>query len=263
MSHGIVTQALRRAQGRRLRKVGRHNLLAPPVIRLPIRCIKPGMMRILLLLPMAAFLLPAAALAAPPAAPPARPAADPQSLICATNPAYSLTIMRTVIDEELAKENHDPSLDNEPPDRIAVESMDQGIGECATALRQDPDLMAELSSLKGADVDYGWDAFNTACDGHAQTKGNCIRAEVGAARALKHMSSTNLPPGARTIVESCQLILKSEPTMANWRECVDLGLAAQAPPAAAKRCKLSVNWHMSSNGKEAGDELAACLKLKD
>ena len=63
-------------------------------------------------------------------------------------------------------------------------------------------------------------------------------------------------------MEACQLMLKSDPTMANWRECVDLGLAAHALPSEAKRCKLSVNWHMSSSGKEAGDELAACLKLK-
>ncbi len=215
------------------------------------------MMRIALLIPLlaplAAALVPAAAHGQ---------AADKETLVCATNPAFSLSIMRSVIDEQLAKENHDPSLDNVSPEKLAQQAMDQGIGECASALHKDPDLLAELASLKGEDVDYGWDAYNTACNDHAQSKGYCIRAEVAAAHAIKHMSTTNSPPGARSLVEACQLILKSDPTMANWRECVDLGLAVHATPADAKRCKLSVSWHMSGNGREAGDELAACLKIK-
>jgi hypothetical protein len=184
---------------------------------------------------------------------------DAQTQLCATNPAYSLSIMQSIIEAQLQKD-HDPSLDAAPPEQLAQQALDQGIGECATALRRDPDLTSALASLRGGDVDIGWDAYNTACDDRSRTKGDCIRAEVGAAHALKHMIATDQPPGAKTLVQTCQLVLQTDPTMTAWRQCVDLSLAAHPTNADAKRCKLSVTWHSAKTGAEAGALVAQCLR---
>ena len=186
-------------------------------------------------------------------------AADPQTRLCATNPAFSLSIMQSIIEAQLQKD-HDPSLDSAPPEQLAQQALNQGISECATALRGDPDLMAALAALKGGEVVIGWDAYNTACDDRSRTKGDCIRAEVGAAHALKNMMTTDKPAGAKTLVETCQLVLQTDPTMTGWRQCVDLSLAAHATSADAKRCKLSVTWHSAKTGAEAGAKVAQCLR---
>ena len=221
-----------------------------PVPAPPIQAIHPGMTRLACI---TALLLPLAPCIARGQAP------DPQSRLCATNPAFSLSIMQSIIEAQLQKD-HDPSLDAASPEQLAQQALDQGIGECATALRRDPDLMAALSALKGGEVVIGWDAYNTACDDRSRTKGDCIRAEVGAAHALKHMMTTDQPPGAKTLVETCQLVLQTDPTMTAWRECVDLGLAAHASNADARRCKLSVTWHSAKTGAEAGAQVAQCLR---
>ncbi len=186
-------------------------------------------------------------------------AADPQSALCATNPAYSLPLMQSIIEAQLQKD-HDPSLDAAPPEQLAQQALDQGISECATSLRQDPGMMAALAALKGADVTIGWDAYNTACDDRRVSKGDCIRSEVAAAHALKHMMATNQPPGAKTLVEACQLVLQTDPTMTDWRQCVDLSLAVHATPGDAKRCKLSLTWHSAKTGADAGALVAQCLR---
>ncbi len=188
-------------------------------------------------------------------------AADPQSLLCATNPAFTPAIMESIIEAQLQKD-HDPSLDAAPPEELAQQAVRQGVDECAAGLRKDPDLMAALSSLKGADVDTGWDAYNTACDDRSISKGACVRAEVGAAHALKHMVTSDQPPGAKILVQTCQLVLQTDPTMVAWRECVDLGLAVHASNGDAKRCKLSVTWHAAKTGTEAGAIVSQCLRTK-
>jgi hypothetical protein len=185
--------------------------------------------------------------------------ADPQSALCSTNPAYSLPLMQSIIEAQLQKD-HDPSLDAAPPEQLAQQALNQGIGECAAALRQDPGMMAALAALKGADVEIGWDAYNTACDDRRVSKGDCIRSEVAAAHALKRMTATNQPPGAKTLVETCQLVLQTDPTMTDWRQCVDLSLAVHATPGDAKRCKLSISWHSAKTGSEGGAAVAQCLR---
>ena len=62
---------------------------------------------------------------------------DAAARLCRLNPAYSLSVMRAVVDAQLAKD-HDPSLDASPPDDIAAQAVEQGVAECATALRADP-----------------------------------------------------------------------------------------------------------------------------
>jgi hypothetical protein len=186
-------------------------------------------------------------------------AADPQSLLCATNPAFTPALMESIIEAQLQKD-HDPSLDAAPPEQLAQQAVRQGVDECAAALRHDPTLMAVLASLKGADIDTGWDAYNTTCDDRSPTKADCIRNEVTASRALKQMVKTDQPPGAKTLVQTCELVLQTNPAMTAWRECVDLGLAAHASNGDAKRCKLSVTWHMAKTGAEAGAAVAQCLK---
>jgi hypothetical protein len=116
-----------------------------------------------------------------------------------------------------------------------------------------------LQSFSGADREMAWDAFNTSCADHAASRADCIRAEVGSVRALKHMVAKDDPPGAKALVETCQLVLKPDPPMADWRECVDLALATHAGRGTAERCKTSVAWHTTTSGADAGHLLAACL----
>jgi hypothetical protein len=194
------------------------------------------------------------------AAPP-RPAwaDDAATTLCRTNPAYSADVMRSVLTAQLEKD-HDPSLDAETPDQLAAEAAEQGVKDCATELRGNEPLFEVLVPLRGADLAVGWDAYNTNCADHAATKPACVKAEVGAVHALKHMMATNTPPGAKILVETCELALKTDPAMADWRECVDMGLAVHAKPQTAEHCKVSVPWHSAKTGAEAGGALVACLK---
>jgi hypothetical protein len=190
------------------------------------------------------------------------PAADAgnarETMLCGTNPAYALPVMRSILEEQLQKD-HDPDLDSAPPEKLAQEAVEQGITECAVELHKDPTIYAALAPLSGAERMIGWDAYNTACTTHTGSKGACISAEIGAVRALKHMSAVNVPPGARALVQGCELVLKTDPPMAEWRQCVDLSLAVHAPPEKASACKLSVNWHVAKTGAEAGAIMARCL----
>ena len=127
-------------------------------------------------------------------------------------------------------------------------------------MRADPSIAAALSGLAEADQSVAWDAYNTACADHHASRGQCITAEVGAARALKHMMATNTPPGVRTIVQACALVMQTDPAMAEWRSCVDQALAVHASEDAAERCKLSASWHMARTGEQAGQVIAACLR---
>jgi hypothetical protein len=184
---------------------------------------------------------------------------SPQMQLCATNPAYSPTVMRAVLQEQLQRD-HDPALDATPPDQLAEQAVEQGISECADAMAKDPSIYTALSSTTDDERTFGWDAYNTACNDRAVSKGACITAEIGSVRALKHMAATNTPPGARALVQTCQLVLKTDPAMADWRSCVDQALAVHAAPEKAAACKLSVNWHTAKTGAQAGQIVAACLR---
>jgi hypothetical protein len=74
------------------------------------------------------------------------------------------------------------------------------------------------------------------------------------------MAQANQPPGARALVQACQLAMKSDLAMVEWRLCVDQGLAVHATPGKAALCKVSVNWHVAKTGAEAGAAVAACLR---
>ena len=192
-------------------------------------------------------------------APAARAQDDAAASLCRTNPAYSAAVMRSVLLAQLQKD-HDPALDAEPPDQMAAEASEQGVKDCATELRREPSIYKALAPLSGSDLPVGWDAYNTACSDHSQTKADCIKAEVGSVRALKRMMATDQPPGAKALVESCELVLQSDPAMADWRECVDTALAAHADPGRAAHCKTSVAWHVAKTGAEAGTILRTCLQ---
>jgi hypothetical protein len=183
----------------------------------------------------------------------------PEMMLCATNPAYSASVMRSVLESQLQRD-HDPSLDSTPPDQLAEQAVEQGISECAEAMRKDATIYAALYPLASDERTIGWDAYNTACNDRVGSKGACITAEVGSVRALKRMAAADTPPGARALVQACQLVLKTDPAMADWRACVDQGLAVHAPPAKASACKLSVNWHVARTGAEAGRLVTACLR---
>jgi hypothetical protein len=179
--------------------------------------------------------------------------------LCAGNPAYAPGIMRSIVESELAKD-HDPSLDAAPPDKIAEDAEAQGISECAADLRRDPATFGTLKGLKGADITVGWDAYNTTCADRAASKGDCIRNEVGAQHALRHMSQADDPPGVRALVQTCELVMQTNPAMTEWRQCVDIGLAVHAPIKAAQKCRVSVSWHTAKSGAEAGRIVAGCLR---
>ena len=178
---------------------------------------------------------------------------------CATNPAYAPDIMRTVLNAQLQKD-HDEALDAEPPAQMANEAAALGIKECAADLAAHPAIGQVLAGLALGDQQVAWDAYNTTCSDHGATKAACMKAEVGSAQALRRMSRTNDPVGSRALVAACQLVLKSDFAMVEWRLCVDTGLAVHATPARDAACKISVNWHAAKTGAQAGAIVAACLK---
>ena len=179
--------------------------------------------------------------------------------LCAKNPAYAPRIMLAIVREQLARD-HDPALDADTPETLAEEASAQGIAECAAEMRADPSIVPALAGLSEADQTVGWDAYNTACSDHHASKGQCITAEVTADHALKHMMATNSPPGAKALIQACALVMQTDPAIAEWRQCVDQALAVHASEDAAKRCKLSANWHVAKTGSQAGSVLAQCLR---
>jgi hypothetical protein len=185
--------------------------------------------------------------------------ADPAETLCASNPAFAPDVMLRVVQVEL-QGDHDPSLDADTPEHIASQASTQGIAECAQEVRNDPSIAATLGGLKGADLQAGWDAYNMACADHKTSRGACISAEVASDKALKHMVATDQPTGAKTLVQTCELVMKAEPGLSEWRACVDEALAAHASEGTAKRCKLSATWHVAKTGAEAGEMISACLR---
>ena len=186
-------------------------------------------------------------------------AAGEAETLCARNPAFTTAIMLAIVREQLSRD-HDAALDADTPEKLAEQATAQGIAECAAQLRADPSITAALSGLAEADQSVAWDAYNTACADHRASRGQCITAEVGAARALKHMMASNTPPGARTLVQACALVMQTDPAMAEWRSCVDQTLAVHASEDTVKRCKLSASWHVARTGGDAGRVIAACLR---
>ena len=189
----------------------------------------------------------------------AGPAYADTMAICATNPAYAPDVMRSVLNAQLQKD-HDEALDSEPPEQMANETTALAIKDCATDLTAHPAIADALVGLAAVDEQVAWDAYNTTCNDHGATKAACMKAEIGSAQALRRMSKTNDPPGARALVEACQLVLTSDFAMVEWRLCVDTGLAVHATPVRASACKTSVNWHAAKTGSQAGAILAACLR---
>lgn len=184
---------------------------------------------------------------------------DPVTALCATNPAYAPGVMSAVLNAQLAKD-HDEALDAEPPAQMAAEASALGIKDCAADLNSHPAIVKSVAGLGMVDQQVAWDAYNTTCNDRANSKAECIKAEVGSAQALRHMAQTNEPAGATYLVQACQLVLTNDFAMAEWRTCVDQGLAVHATPEKAKQCKISVNWHIAKTGAQAGAVLAACLK---
>lgn len=203
----------------------------------------------------------ALSLAAPVLGAPVARAEDAAARLCRSNPAYSADVMGKVLQEQMDRD-HDPALDKESPEQLAAEAVEQGVKDCATELDHAPALFAVLAALPPGELAIGWDAFNTSCADHGATKAECVRAEVAAERALKHMVAADQPPGARALVQTCELVLKGDPAMAEWRECVDLGLAPHADAQNLARCKTLVAWHATSSGAAAGQSIAACLRGK-
>ena len=185
--------------------------------------------------------------------------ADEASNICRGNPAYSQSVMLAVIREQL-EHDHDPGLDADTPEKLASQAVEQGVSECAADLRSDPVLETSLSGLSKDDSSIAWDAYNTACADHKTSKGVCVRAELGSAKALKRLMGKGAPPGSKTLVQACQLVLAEDPAMVEWRSCVDQALAVRPTQDRAQQCKLSANWHVAKTGAEAGALLVACLK---
>ncbi len=185
--------------------------------------------------------------------------AESAEALCATNPAFAPDVMLRVVQLQL-QGDHDPALDADTPEHIASQASTQGISECAAEVRSDPSIAAALDGLTGPDLQAGWDAYNTACADHKASRGACIDAEVKSDKALKRMVATNQPEGAKTLVQACELVMKAEPGLAEWRQCVDEALEIHASESAAKRCKLSATWHVARTGAEAGGILATCLK---
>ena len=185
--------------------------------------------------------------------------AGPAETLCAGNPAFSEHVMLVIVQEQL-QHDHDPALDADTPEKLAEKAAAQGIAECAADLRADPSISAALSGLDAADLQVGWDAYNTACADHKASRGACITAEVASSRALKRMVRTNTPPGSKSLVQTCELVMQTDPVMAEWRRCVDIGLAVHATAEKALACKTSVAWHTAKTGDEAGHLVAACLQ---
>ena len=185
--------------------------------------------------------------------------ADEAANLCRGNPAYSQPVMLAVIREQLAHD-HDPGLDADTPEKLADQAVEQGVSECAAELRGDPTLTVALSGLTKEDSSVGWDAYNTACADHKTSKGQCVQAEIGSAKALKHLMGRGAAPGTKTLVQACQLVMAEDPAMVEWRTCVDTALAVRPSEARAQQCKLSANWHVAKTGAEAGALIAACLR---
>jgi hypothetical protein len=185
--------------------------------------------------------------------------ADPAESLCAQNPAYSLSIMLKIVQAQL-EGDHDPALDADTPENIARQAQTQGISECAVVVRGDPSITVAFASLSGADEPVAWDAYNTTCADHKMSRGACIAAEVQSDKALKRMIATDKPEGAKVLVQTCELVMQTDPALAEWRACVDEGLALHPSESAAKRCKLSATWHVAKTGVEAGAIISACLK---
>jgi hypothetical protein len=185
--------------------------------------------------------------------------ADSAEVLCDSNPAFSTDVMLRVVLTQLQGE-HDASLDADTPENIAKQARTQGIAECSAEVRRDPSIATALTGLSGADLEAGWDAFNTACASHTASRGACISAEISSNKALKQMVATDRPDGAKTLVQACELVMQPDPGLAEWRECVDQALAVHASSGAAKRCKLSATWHVAKTGAEAGALLSACLR---
>jgi hypothetical protein len=194
-------------------------------------------------------------------APGAARADDAAATLCRSNPAYALNVIQGIVNAQLQRD-HDPALDTEPPDQMAAGAVELGVKQCADTLRADNASQQALASYAGTDLQVAWDAFNTSCANHVGTRAACIRAEVASTQALRRMTLRDDPPGSKAMVEACELILKPDPAMADWRECVDRALATHAGRPAANRCKTSVAWHVTSSGADAGRELAACLGTK-
>jgi len=186
---------------------------------------------------------------------------DAAATLCRTNPANSLIVIQGIVNAQLQRD-HDPALDTEPPDQMAAGAVELGVKQCADTLHKDPATNQALLSFTGTDLQVAWDAFNTSCADHVASRAACVRAEVASTQALRRMTSRDDPPGSKAMVEACELILKPDPAMADWRECVDQALATHAARPAANRCKTSVAWHVTSSGADAGRELAACLAQK-
>jgi hypothetical protein len=185
-------------------------------------------------------------------------AEDAAVTLCRSNPAYALNVIQQIVAAQLERD-HDPALDTEPPDQMAAGAVELGVKECADVLHRDPATLQVLASVSGSDQQVAWDAFNTSCSDHVASRAACIRAEVGSVHALKLMTARDDPPGSKALVEACELVLKPDPAMADWRECVDDALAVHADRAAANRCKTSVPWHVTTSGADAGHTLARCL----
>jgi hypothetical protein len=207
-----------------------------------------------------AFLLALVPLASALAAdPPAALPPDPElRTFCAGDPAFRPDAVRAVIGQELARE-HDPALDDQTPEQILEGTISTGITECVRTLHRDPSIYAAIDLPDPIDRSIAWDAYNSACGDRVAARGACIVAEVAAQHALKRMSTRNVPPGARALVQACELVLVPQPPLAEWRECVDMGLANRAPPARAEACKLKLPWHTAHSGKEAGQLVQACI----
>ena len=185
--------------------------------------------------------------------------ADEAANLCRSNPAYAQPVMLAVIREQLAHD-HDAALDADTPEKLADQAVEQGVSECAADLRRDPTLTVALSGLTKEDSSVGWDAYNTACSDHKASKGACVQAEIASAKALKNLMAHGAAPGAKTLVQACQLVMAEDPAMVEWRTCVDEALAVHASISRAQQCKLSANWHVAKTGAEAGALLAACLR---
>ncbi len=185
--------------------------------------------------------------------------ADKATSLCAGNPAYSQSVMLSVVQTQL-QHDHDEALDHDTPEKLADQAVAQGVAECASELRADPRIKVALSAVPKADASIGWDAYNTACAGRQAGKADCITAEFASAKALKRLMASGEAPGARTLVQACELVLQADPAMAEWRQCVDEGLQAHASAERAQQCKLAVSWHVAKTGAEAGAILAGCLR---
>ena len=185
--------------------------------------------------------------------------AETADSLCSSNPAFSPDVMLRVVQVEL-QGDHDPSLDADTPEHIASQASTQGIAECAAEVRSDPSIASALESMKGPDLQAGWDAYNTVCADRKVSRGACISVEVASGKALKQMVKEDEPPGAKTLVQTCTLVMKADRGNAEWRQCVDMGLAVHAPASAAKRCKMSATWHVAETGAQAGQIIATCLR---